>query len=129
MSRLVEKVNLPIYGEMYVACAEDVSMEVMQALQEPLKKLYEYEQEDENGRLAHLPCRLGDDFYWITDEDPDTGAKREVMIGGKIEGITVIKDGFYITNKDGFMDKIGTRYALLTKEDAEKKLKEMEDSE
>lgn len=40
MSRLVEKVNLPVYGEMYVACAEDASMESMQALQEPLKKLY-----------------------------------------------------------------------------------------
>lgn len=58
MGRLVEKVNLPIYGEMYVACVEDVSMEAMQALQEPLKKLYEYEQEEENGTLAYLPCEV-----------------------------------------------------------------------
>lgn len=129
MNRMVEKVDLPVYGEMYVACAEDVSMEAMQALQEPLKKLYEYEQEEENGRLAHLPCRLGDDFYWITDEDPDTGTKREVMIGGKIKGITVTEDGFYIANEDGFMDKIGSRYFLLTREDAERKMKDMEEAD
>ncbi len=46
--------------------------------------------------------------------------KREVMNGGKIKGIAVMEDGFYITDKDGNMDKIGTRYAFLTREDAEK---------
>ena len=77
--RLVEKVTLPVIGEMYVACVEDASMESMQALQDPLKKLYEYEQEEENGMLVHFPCKLGD-----------------------------------------------IPYALLTREDAEQKLKEME---
>ena len=51
MSRLVEKINLPICGEMYVACAEDVSIGAMQAQQEPLKKLYEYEQEEERRKI------------------------------------------------------------------------------
>lgn len=46
MSRLVEKITLPYFGELYVACIDDASLETILSLQEPLKKLYEYEQKD-----------------------------------------------------------------------------------
>ena len=51
MAKLITKVELPIYGEFYIVNIEGVSAEAIQALQKPLKKLYEYEQkyeEDEN---------------------------------------------------------------------------------
>ena len=48
MSKLITKVELPIYGEYYVANIEEVSIEAIQQLQEPLKKLYEYEQKYES---------------------------------------------------------------------------------
>ena len=145
MGRLVEKVNLPIYGEMYVACVEDVSMESMQALQEPLKKLYEYEQEEEQGKLAHLPCKIGDTVYRICPKCNDNhngncegcfwrnnkfghgcsiygfegvkGIKRQIVPYKVIWG--------YIPN---LIKHIG-KHVFLTYEDAERELKEMELSE
>ena len=47
MSKLVTKVEIPIYGELYVANVENASLEAIQQLQEVLKKLYEYEQKYE----------------------------------------------------------------------------------
>lgn len=128
MSRLVEKVNLPLYGEMYVACAGDVSLETMQALQEPLKKLYDYEQEEEQGLFIHLPCKLGYVPYWISDEDADGNKGLFVREDEPITGITIREDGVYIsTSKEVEVgSKIGSRWGLLTREDAERKLKEME---
>ena len=128
MSRLVEKVNLPIYGEMYVACVEDASIESMQALQEPLKKLYEYEQEEEKNLLVKIPCSEGNSV-WILDK-------------GKIYQMKVVKvDPFGVSfsaetwnihtigekNKTiykSFYD-IGTT-VFLSEEEAEQRLKEME---
>ena len=47
MSKLITKVELPIYGELYIANIENVSIEAIRELQKPLKKLYEYEQKYE----------------------------------------------------------------------------------
>lgn len=46
MKRLVEKMVLPYYGELYVACADEATVESIVQLQEALKKLYEYESKD-----------------------------------------------------------------------------------
>lgn len=122
MSRLVEKVTLPIYGELYVACAEDASLETIQSLQKPLKKLYEFEQEEENGTLVHLPCKLGDETYWIRNRP------FEIRKGNLIDAIAIAEDGFYIlTEGSSDFDKIGSQYALLNRDDAERKFKEMEE--
>lgn len=140
MSRLVEKVNLPVYGEMYVACAEDASMESMQALQEPLKKLYEYEQEEERGVLLRMPCigwmdiAFGDQqtFFGI-DKTYTENSIREITVDNS-ERITWY-DGWETlaikgSDENGFdwefrPEEIGNT-VFLTREDAEKKLKEME---
>ena len=128
MSRLVEKINLPIYGEMYVACVEDVSMEAMQALQEPLKKLYEYEQEEEKGFLAHLPCKLGDVTYYVSPKYIDGNKEFEIVKDSPVSSINIKEDGIYISSgTDMIYEKIGSQWALLTREDAERKLKELEE--
>lgn len=56
MSRLVEKVDLPILGEMYIANADEVSLEATQALQEIFKELYEYEDAEEK-ELDNYDCK------------------------------------------------------------------------
>lgn len=98
------------------------------AMAEIREKLKYYEDAEEQGLLLHLPCKSGDDFYWISDEEPEHGIKSEVKICGKIKGVALMEDGIYIIGEDGDMDKVGSRYALLTRDDAERKLKEMEES-
>lgn len=67
IEKLVEKINLPIIGDMYIANSDIASMETLQDLQEPLKKLYEYEQLEEQSLLVKLPCKIGDKVYWVND--------------------------------------------------------------
>ena len=47
MSRLVSKIKLPYVGEMYVTNVEEASFECLMSVQEALKKLYDYEQAEE----------------------------------------------------------------------------------
>lgn len=138
MSRLVEKVNLPVYGEMYVACADDVSIETIQELQEPLKKLYEYEQEEEQGKIVHLVCNIGDTVYKIPSQ---TSYRLNILDGykennrvytQKVNKIIIFKNNSYILETCDGMDMVGSdnfnKTWFLTREDAERKLKEMEES-
>lgn len=130
MSRLVEKVNLPIYGKMYVACAEDATMDAMQELQEPLKKLYEYEQDEENGTLAHLPCKVGDKLFTLWEEKYKgyiiiEVEVKEVIFGGygiemKVERLKAPIYCFYISK--AYIGEV----VFFTHEEAEQRLKEME---
>lgn len=97
------------------------------AMAEIREKLKYYEDAEEQGLLFHLPCKLGDVPYWISDGDKDGEKKLQIMEDEPITAIVIKADGIYIsTGKDTSYYKIGGRNALLTKEDAEKKLKEME---
>lgn len=91
------------------------------------EKLREYEELEEQGLIVKLPCKLGDDFYWIDAEE----MKVEKHENG-IEGILLKEDGFYVATSITAdlldIDKVGSRWALLSKEQAEQKLKEMENN-
>ena len=103
MDRLVKKVNLPILGEMYVANVEDINLEGMQALQGPLKKLHDYEEEEGKGLLLHLPCKVGDVVY---EPRKDLG----IISGSDIFYKWMIIDGVY-SNLDGFsQEDVGKKY-------------------
>lgn len=94
------------------------------------EKLAEYEDAEEQGLLVRLPCKLGDVPYWISDEDDDGNKVLTIKKGKPITGISVRKDGVYVSTNDfelGALCKIGSRWALLTREDAERKLREMEE--
>jgi len=84
---------------------------------EYLRKLKEYEDLEEQGRLIKLPCKIGDKVWHISGMD----IKEDV-----ISGIEYSYDGmFYIwSNEDtwlgGFNDIV-----FLTKSEAEAKLKEL----
>lgn len=104
---------------------------------EIITKLADYEDLEEQGRLLVLPCKIGDRLYWIDDEDDD-GNKglciKQYNEDEKVQAIGIDKDGdiFVMLGIDEFFtapDTIGSRYALLTLEDAKKMLAEMKKNE
>jgi|GEM_PF-5614307 hypothetical protein len=104
---------------------------------EILTKLADYEDLEEQGRLLALPCKIGDRLYWIDDEDDD-GNKglciKQYNEDEKVQAIGIDKDGdiFVMLGIDEFFtapDTIGSQYALLTLEDANKMLAEMKKNE
>lgn len=100
-------------------------------------QLKEYQQLEEQGRLLTLLCKIGDRLYWIGDEDDD-GNKglciKQYNEDEKVQAIGIDKDGdiFVMIGIDEFFtapDTIGSQYALLTLEDANKMLAEMKKNE
>ena len=70
--------------------------------------------------IVELPCRVGDDLYWISDEN-EVECQRNAIVG------IVVEDGcFEALDIDGNIDKIGTRYAYLSREEAVRALEESE---
>ena len=84
-----------------------------------MEKLARYENLEEAGLLVKLPCNIGDDIWWIDDEEPFVKCAK-----GDVKGILVTADGIQILDGDGGLTKIDTRYCYLTREDAEKALEE-----
>ena len=64
------------------------------------EKLREYEELEEKGLLVKLPCKLGDDLYWINKEYDDDGFKvyEIVKYEDGITGILLTKDGFLVAS-------------------------------
>ena len=95
------------------------------------EKLGKYEDLEEQGRLVRLPCKVGARLYWIDDED-DYGHKemciKQYSESEKVTGFSLGEDGevFVFIGYDGSEPSMGgERYALLTRELAEAKLKEL----
>lgn len=85
------------------------------------RKLKEYEDAEEQGLLLRLPCKVGDKAYIIVGKDISKQTIQRVTIGSdKILEFCTKKRGFAISD-------IGKK-VFLTREEAEAKLKEMEDS-
>ena len=69
-----------------------------------------------------LPCNIGDDLYWIDDENNRVRNHKN----GVAEIIYCSNGVWKIKDTDGNVDKAGTQYAYLSREEAEKALKEGE---
>ena len=87
------------------------------------RKLKEYEDLEEQGRLVKLPCKIGTEVYDITWWDD---VQKKVVVKGKtyyrtIHKHKVSKSTFGYTDIDDFGKTL-----FLTKSEAEQKLKEME---
>lgn len=67
--------------------------------------------------IVELPCRIGDDIWWI---DEETNSVQRHKSG--VAGFVVKSDGIYVMDECGSIDKVGTKWCYLTKEDAEKAL-------
>ena len=112
MERLTERNS---YGDVYVKRHNYVTAS---------KKLYEYEDLEEQGLLLRLPCRVGDVIYEI---HPLTGKitprKIKSIVVCNCPDLTIMyKSGYDYSN---VQDDFG-KTVFLTKEEAENKLKEME---
>lgn len=85
-------------------------------IQKAFEKLAEYEDLEGQGRLLKLPCKIGDTVYTACSWGIETG------VVGSIE---IISDRIFVNNISGQM--IGeASNILLTRQEAEDKLKEME---
>ena len=75
-----------------------------------------------NNGAIFPPCKVGDDIYWI---DSDTNEIR--CVKNDIKAVCYFgNDNFKVITKDeNIPEDIGTRWCLLTKEQAEEKLKEL----
>lgn len=93
-------------------------------------KLAEYEDLEEQGLLFRLPCKPGDDLYWIASEDDDGNEKPTIRkYENGIKHITITENGIWVNAEDEApteLDILGGEYALLTYEEAEEKLRELE---
>lgn len=78
------------------------------------------------------PCKLGDTVWYISRENPFVAFEPELKarkVKEPIDGILITKDDIYINtyNIDEVIDrcdKVGTDYAYLSKEDAERAIEE-----
>ena len=90
------------------------------ALEEIAERLANREQAEEQGLLLRLPCNVGDKAYIIAGKDISKQTIQRVTIGSdKILEFCTRKRGFAISD-------IGKK-VFLTREEAEAKLKAMED--
>lgn len=78
------------------------------------------------------PIKLGDITYRISTENPETG-EDEVCVreNGKISIIAISKNGIFIYDDnpeyiENMLVKVNSEYAMLSREQAKEKLKEMQ---
>lgn len=70
------------------------------------------------------PCKVGDDIYYINEYGKVCCSEKDV------QGIIYLGGSdFEIMDMDENIDKIGTRYCFLSREEAEKALERMENYE
>lgn len=107
MERLVQKINFG-YGDMFVYGEAD--FEANQAMQEPLEKLFNYENLQENHRIIQLPC---DKVWYIVDQ----GTRFATVMGKNIKDITLYEiekidiDGRYWSSEEKAYEKLKTEKA------------------
>lgn len=96
-----------------------------------LKKLAEYEDLEEQGRLVKLPCKVGDTVYGINTDRNIVSALKIISV--KIYSYAIyfnyqLIDGIY-KNIVSFTDFDIGKTVFLTKSEAEAKLKELKGGE
>ena len=69
--------------------------------------------------IVELPCEIGADVWWIDEETQTVQCHKN-----GVYDIIVKSDGVFVMYSAECIDKIGTKWCYLTKEDAEKALKE-----
>lgn len=107
---------------------------------EDAEKWNEYRELEERGRLLKLPCKIGDTLWWIKSGSWKDGriklTEEVAQCPVPVKAICIDENGaFYVYHDEenycpfDMWDKVGEKYALPTKEEAEEKLKEMENKE
>lgn len=83
-----------------------------------LNRLTDLENAIENGTLMFLPCKVGDEFWWIFH------ASKSYIVDEKVQSIEISEEGISIIDCDGTGWYLSEIY--FTKEAAKKALEELE---
>ena len=104
-----------------MGCTEHCCYEVMK------KRLAELEDKIEQGTLIELPCKVGDTIWCIAEYYDHRNAECNYCIhDNKVEAIQVDVCGLLVLCYDGGYYMWGIK-AFLTREEAEKRLKEIQE--
>lgn len=137
MERLTERNPLWIDDELWErACEPDC-----EEIDAVYRKLKDYEDAEEQGLLLRLPCGIGTDIYYIPSEENfrlnllDGHGEENRVFHQTVDRITFRKNGWYMECDSDLEYGTGrilldTSYGVtwfLTSEEAEAKLKEMEE--
>lgn len=145
MERLTRKINkrptLLIgtscnYGHLSYDCQLEEGNKLLKVA---LDKLADYEDLEEQGRLLKLPCKVGDDVYFVPSETNyklnilNKHSENNKVYHQKVEDFVLTKHGWYLEcDKDVeygtgriLTDKLFCETWFLTKSEAEEKLKEL----
>ena len=108
-------------------CTDSYSVDLCQRFS-AFRKLAELEDLEEQGRLLRLPCKVGDTVYKITRNFiSEYKIISETIYPYSIQFNWQCTKGIY-ANLVGFADREIGETVFLIREEAEAKLKEMEDS-
>lgn len=80
-------------------------------------RLYELENAIENGTLVFLPCKVGDEFWWIFH------ASKPYIVDEKVQSIEISEEGITIIDIDGHEWYLNEIYFI--KEAAKKALEKL----
>lgn len=127
MERLTERNPAWIDDELWESACEPDCEEIDAVY----RKLKDYEDLEEQGRLAKLPCKVGDTVYGINTDRNIVSALKIISV--KIYSYAIyfdyqLIDGIY-KNIVSFADADIGKTAFLTKSEAEVKLKELRGGE
>ena len=123
LTQTSDKGGVAFTFDLAISCEPNEAKKILR-LAEKLKK---YEDAEEQGRLLRLPCKVGDTVYKIT---------RNFISEYKVISVTIypysIQFNWQCTkgiygNLVGFADREIGKTVFLTREEAEAKLKEMEE--
>lgn len=95
---------------------------ITQSMDEIIKALAElkrYKELEAQGKLVILPCALGDENFWIADEDDDGNPALIIKKDTPIEGIALTKEGFsVIRNQDERYVPLSSKTIFFSREEA-----------
>ena len=94
--------------------ANNLLEEALVYIQQLEAQVAEYEKAISDGRMVELPCRPGDDLYWLCDE---CGWKIKCHKNA-ISGVVVRGNGSFAVIADDGVEEIGDRWSHLTEESA-----------
>lgn len=114
-----------------ICCNCDIPPRKCKYISDALEKLADYEDLEEQGRLAKLPCKVGDTVYGINTDRNIVSALKIISV--KIYSYAIyfnyqLIDGIY-KNIVSFTDFDIGKTVFLTKSEAETKLKELRGGE
>lgn len=121
-----EAVGCPYHQNTYGCCFEDGELHWLKDVAELLEELKSYKEAEEQGLLMRLPCKVGDILFRI-----NKGA-RNPIIKMKVSHITIKSKSYSIKAIEEdygevlFSNNVIGKTVFLTREEAEKKLEELE---